>query len=877
MARKRVAGTATWQDYRAAILAGLDLAAECEALGVELTGRPGEDGWCPCRAVDREDLNPSAAVNLKTGHYRDLGGVGLSLSFFDLAAHVKRFASWKDARDYYAAKAGVASPANGPPRDPAEHLVFQPWSEPLVSLWCRHKPGVTPEAVQAAGGRLARYRDQYTVVALPVFGPGLTAADPIGWVLWNTTGRDLPVFSRGQHGAATEWRKMKTTGGSESGLIGRHALDRLASPVVDPTRQLVWKVEGPADAMALWSIIPPEKRDRHFVVTQSGGASQTPAGWMVNLFAGRLVAVVGDADKAGQAGARKWAAWAAAVASEVRMVSPGQLGFEVQPDHGQDLRDWIAAGGTYAGLLELLDTAEVVQPPGTGQPAGESAEHVENGQQTVAEVRVPAAPADTGEAPDDPHRLARLNLERYASRHGGRTLRYWRDEWYVWKRNRYQKISKEEFRAKVTRAVKEEFDCLYRADLAAHVAEARDGQEPPVCRKVTMPIVSGTIQATASMVCLSGDIEPNTWLPTRERRHYVSFTNGILDLDGLLAGADESACFHPNSSDWFSMVSLPYAFDPAAKCPLWDEFLEFNLEMDPERIKVVQEWAGYLLTDDISEQKFMVLEGEGANGKSVYTAVLTAMLGQENVSTVPLEKFGDRFSLTTTLGKLLNACGDCGDLDKAAEGDLKTFTGGDRMFFDRKGIAGIHCRPTARLMLACNNRPRFTDRSEGVWRRMLIIPWRVQIGSKKRVRGMDEVKWWADRGQLPGILNWAIVGLARLRAQNGFSYCRLMEEALADYREEMNPARTFLLNHLESCPDGRIRSSALYSHYARWAKNNGYHPLGEKSFGREVRRVFRGVEKNRGGTRGERYWYYQGVAFTQDEIEGESTHDALLF
>lgn len=343
-----------WQSHRAAIIAGLDLAAEFTALGVEVTGRPGEDGYAECWAVDRPHGDkPSAAVNFKSGHYRDLGGTGLSLSLFDLAALLRRFASWKDARDHYAAVAGVPSPAGGPPRDPAEHLVFQPWSEPLVALWCRHKPGITPEAIQAAGGRLARYRDQYTVVAMPVFGPGFTAADPIGWVLWNSSGRDLPIFSRGKTGAAeAAWRKMKTTGGSESGLIGRHALDRLAGFGVRPevqsliaTQQLVWKVEGPSDLLALWSIIPPEKRDRHLVVTNSGGAAEQPRGWMAGLFAGRRVAVVGDADVPGQTGAAKWAVWLARVAEEVRVVSPAAMGFEVKENHGNDLRDWIQGGG----------------------------------------------------------------------------------------------------------------------------------------------------------------------------------------------------------------------------------------------------------------------------------------------------------------------------------------------------------------------------------------------------------------------------------------------------------------------------------------------------------------------------------------------------
>jgi hypothetical protein len=338
----KIKSSINWQEHKAQILASLDLRQEFETLGLDVTGRePGPDGWLECRAIDRDDNTPSAAVNVTSGWYKDLGGAGQSLSFWDLAVSLKRFPNWKTARDHYAAKAGLTLNGNTP-RDPAEHLAFMPWNDNsanLITLWCRHKPGVTPEAVQAAGGRLARYCDQYTVVTLPIYGPALVQAEPVGWVLWNTTGRDLPIF-RGKDRATGEskisWKKMKTTGGSEAGLIGRHSLERINAG--DPAGQIVWKVEGPTDLLALWSIIPPDKRDRHLVVTNAGGSNQHPLSWMAQVFAGRRVAVIHDADEPGQAGAQRWATWAAKVAVEVRLV---RLPYEIAKDHGRDLRDWI--------------------------------------------------------------------------------------------------------------------------------------------------------------------------------------------------------------------------------------------------------------------------------------------------------------------------------------------------------------------------------------------------------------------------------------------------------------------------------------------------------------------------------------------------------
>lgn len=128
----------------------------------------------------------------------------------------------------------------------------------------------------------------------------------------------------------------------------------------------------------------------------------------------------------------------------------------------------------------------------------------------------------------------------------------------------------------------------------------------------------------------------------------------------------------------------------------------------------------------------MILEGEGANGKSVFTKVVVALLGRGNVSHVPLEIFGQRFALAPTLGKLANISGEIGELDSVAEGQLKAFVAGDSMQFERKYREPIMAEPTARLILATNNRPRFVDRSEGLWRRMLLVPWNVQIPEDKQ-------------------------------------------------------------------------------------------------------------------------------------------------
>lgn len=466
------------------------------------------------------------------------------------------------------------------------------------------------------------------------------------------------------------------------------------------------------------------------------------------------------------------------------------------------------------------------------------------------------------EADDDPHRLARLYLDRYASHEPGITLRRWHSEWWRWNGRCYVLVSDDDQRADLALRIKEEFD---RLNIEAQ-DRARDN--PPEAYKVTRPVVTNALSALESLTTLDASLEPPTWLDGRSARTCLSMENGLLDLEALLGNAPADQVLLPHTPQWFSPVCLPYPFDPDADCPRWKRVTAENLDHDPQRLAIAQEWAGYLLTPDTGMQRFMVLEGEGANGKSVYCAGLEAILGRENVSHVPLELFAQRFALTSTLGKLANIAAECGELDRVAEGYLKSFTGGDRMTFDRKNKSPVEASPSARLVLSTNNRPRFSDRSGGLWRRMLLMPFLSEVAEDRRVYGMDKPEWWQRAGELPGMFNWAVAGLYRLRQQRRFTHSALCSEAVEDYRLEVNPARAFLVGHYEHCEHASVGTADLYEAYAKWCRSNGYHPLGERQFGKEVRRTFPRAQRRRGGSRGDRFWFYGGIAEKNDAAVG---------
>lgn len=742
---------------------------------------------------------------------------------------------WLTGDDFPAALARVAdylgikpTTPSKPKADPLEHVTPQPWNDTLASLWCRSKPPITPAAVQAFNGRIARW-DQYggfSVIALPIWGPKLDQAAPISLMLWNlSAGQGLPAFNG--KGKPLAWKKMRNTGGN-SGLIVQGPL-----PLPDFSDLTIWKTEGPGDALALWSMIPDVNRSAHFIFCNSSGAKECPP-WIVAMFSGCTVNVVHDADQPGESGATKWTTHLAQVAVDVRHV---RLPYKIAETSGKDLRDYFNDGHTFADLLAFA----AARPP----------------------IAQGAAPDPIpNEADDDPHRLARIYLDRYGSHpdHDLHTLHFLCGEWLWWDGTRYYIRNHREQKAKINLAVKEEFDRIHAADL---LALSREAEKEPVVAKVTSNVVNNAIAAIEARTVLDGKTEMPSWLTGSQpdQLPIVALKNGLLRLDKLLADKDDF--LRPHSPRWLSTVFLSYSFDLSANATTFKDAITYNLEGDQDRIAILQEFAGYclggILSKELRFQKFLMLEGNAENGKSVYCAAVQAMLGSDSVSNVPLEIFGERFALTATLGKLANIVADCGEIDKVAEGHLKSFTSGDSMFFDRKGLPPLNCKPTAKLIVAVNTRPRLSDRSDGVWRRLLLVPFQIKIPESKRVLGMDDPDWWVRSGELPGIFNWAVAGLHRLIQNRQFTTSQISVAATESYRKETNSARAFASLSCEECPGGRIATEEIYESYRKWCTKHGYKPAAESTFGKAVLGKFPNARKRRIGARGSRFHVYEEI------------------
>lgn len=394
------------------------------------------------------------------------------------------------------------------------------------------------------------------------------------------------------------------------------------------------------------------------------------------------------------------------------------------------------------------------------------------------------------------------------------------------------------------------YDTLIESDLKNDVVKFLQSH-PIAWTRAGSHLANEVLANVEAMVNAKSDRPRPFWLddPSTEVGDVICVSNGIVDLTNAY-GLDSIELL-PHNSELFQTAALPFKFDLNETCPTWTKFIS---EVIPDELTraSLQEWFGYNLVFDVGFQKFAIFYGQGANGKTVCCVVLRALVGEKNVSGVTLEAFDPKrtFPLAATVGRLANIVEELNQSSKTEEGELKKYVSGGLMTVERKGRDPFEMIPSARLTFATNTLPRLNDGSEGVWRRTLLFPFTVQtLDPAKQDRRLADLKFWTESGELPGILNWALEGLFRLRKNGAFTESEEMRSALAEFKLESNPTREFLLQECQAVPGQKVGTSNLYKRYKQYMEDHGYSALGMNRFCNEVKLTFPSVVRPQNAVR----------------------------
>ncbi|AGT09700.1 DNA primase family protein [Paracoccus aminophilus] len=240
---------------------------------------------------------------------------------------------------------------------------------------------------------------------------------------------------------------------------------------------------------------------------------------------------------------------------------------------------------------------------------------------------------------------------------------------------------------------------------------------------------------------------------------------------------------------------MPVEYDPEAKCPRFAAFLE-QIQPNIAMRQFIQRWFGLSMTG-LDVQKLAFFHGGGANGKSVLVDLMGRMMGDYSASarieslTGKNKKGGSdsQPDLMPLIAARMVRTSEPEEGERLQEGLIKALTGGEPMMIRALYADFITFRPIFKLTISGNHLPDIRGGDDGIWRRLMLVNFPVQIPEEKRIpkKELDEILW-AERS---GILNWLVQG-ALDYLEKGLAEPQEVLEATGSYRKDSDPIGTFL-------------------------------------------------------------------------------------
>lgn len=316
----------------------------------------------------------------------------------------------------------------------------------------------------------------------------------------------------------------------------------------------------------------------------------------------------------------------------------------------------------------------------------------------------------------------------------------------------------------------------------------------------------------------------------------INLLNGTFEIS-----PNKQMLREPHRED-FLKYQLPFDYDPNAKAPLFDKYLQRVLPDEACR-EVLAEYIGYVFTVGLKFEKVLMLYGNGANGKSVFFDIVNALLGPDNICSYPLQVLAkeDSYQRAELSNKLLNYASEINGMLEASA--FKQLASGEPI--DARQIYGkpYIMRDYAKLMFNCNVLPKETEQTNAFFRRFIIIPFNVTIPELEQD---PELAQKIISQELSGVFNWALDGLRRLLINRKFTQSDIIKVQIETYKRESDSVAMFIDEYGYVPFEGTyISLKGMYDEYRQYCSENGYYPVHSRNMADRLRRAGFSTKKNR--------------------------------
>ena len=292
----------------------------------------------------------------------------------------------------------------------------------------------------------------------------------------------------------------------------------------------------------------------------------------------------------------------------------------------------------------------------------------------------------------------------------------------------------------------------------------------------------------------------------------------------------------------FLTYQLPFEYIPNSEAPIFMKFLNQVLP-EKELQTVLAEYLGYIFIKNhvLKLEKVMILFGSGANGKSVLFEIISALLGEQNITSYSLSSLTDKNGYYRAMisHKLLNYASEInGKLETSL---FKQLCSGEPVEARSPHEKPILIRDYAKLLFNANMLPKETESTHAYFRRFLIIPFNVTIPPEHQDK---ELAQKIISNELSGVFNWILEGLKRLLKNKNFSNSEIVKQQVKMYETESDSVLMFLEDEqyiFSTIHNKKLKD--LFQEYKNNCNNNNCIPCSEKTFSQKLEKI--GYKKKR--------------------------------
>lgn len=440
------------------------------------------------------------------------------------------------------------------------------------------------------------------------------------------------------------------------------------------------------------------------------------------------------------------------------------------------------------------------------------------------------------------------NTRRLINRHGA-NLRYvaqWKS-WYIWHGHYWER----DLTGEVMRRAQETVRHIY-----VEAASASDSGRKELARWAMQSEAKERIKAMVSLAefqpevaVTPDDFDAQPWL--------LNCRNVTIDL----------RTGETKAHDRRDMLTsaLDFDYDPTAECPTFLRFLDRIMGGNAALIAFLQRAIGYSLTADIREECIFVPWGGGSNGKSTLLNVIRDLTGAYSRTMSPdtlaasnhRNGSGPSSDIARLKGARFISAIETDEGQRLNESLIKQLTSREPITARFLNQEDFEFAPTWKLWLATNHKPTIRGTDKGIWRRIKLIPFNVTITEDEKKEAGDIAA--KLRGELSGILNWAILGCLAWQ-QNGLGVPEEVKQATNEYKNEMDVLGAFLGECCIIRAGCRVSLDPIYDEYREWCEEGREHQLKKREFTKRLEE--RGFSKARTQANGGNQW--QGIGLKTD-------------